>query len=209
MLEGNDRPRSGGTTRLRRYMILAVVALCVLSVLSVFSAGAAPSPSGATIASDLADYPPGATVTLTGTGWAADESVHIFVNDDVGQTWSLNSDPDPRADGNGSFTYIFQLPNSFVANYSVTAGPGRLGSGMATTTFTDNDTYDWSQCKNDVGGGSPLSGGSTNDNKMDYCQWVNGNLGPSNSIYTEGDVVPQRAIRTVATTGAHSITFDH
>src|SRR5262245_62990995 len=115
MNQGHHHLRFGGLTR--RYMIAALVMLCVLSLLSVFSAGAAPSPSGATIASDLADYPPGATVTLTGTGWAANESVHIFVNDDVGQIWSFNSDPDPVADGSGSFTYQFQLPYTFVATY--------------------------------------------------------------------------------------------
>src|SRR5689334_19213102 len=92
---------------------------------------AAPSPTGATIASDLADYAPGATVTLTGAGWAAGESVDITVNDDAGQTWSLNSNPDPAADSSGAFTYQFQLPNWFVANYGVTA----IGttSGTATT----------------------------------------------------------------------------
>src|SRR5262245_20145083 len=86
-----------------------------------------------TIVSDLADYPPGATVTLTGQNWQPGESVHIFVNDDVGQTWSHNSSPDPVADGNGSFTYSFQLPNWFVADYSVTATGA--ASGIARTTF--------------------------------------------------------------------------
>ena len=64
------------------------------------------------------------------------EAVHIYVNDSVGNTWSLNSNPDPTANANGGFTYSFSLPNSFIANYSVTAtGPI---SGTATTTFTDS-----------------------------------------------------------------------
>src|SRR5262249_42822528 len=103
----------------------------------------------------------------------------------------------------GAITDSFALPNYFVATYDATAsGPV---SGTVTTTFTDNDAYDWAQCKNDNGGG----GGTVNDNVMDQCNWVNGNLGATNSIYTEGDVVPQRLLRTVATAGAHSVTLDH
>ena len=45
-----------------------------------------------TIQSDLEDYPPGGLVTLTGANWQPGESVHIFVNDDFGSTWSRNVD---------------------------------------------------------------------------------------------------------------------
>src|SRR5439155_16272282 len=45
-----------------------------------------------TISSDKEDYNPGNTVTLTGHTWAPLEAVHIFVNDDVGQTWSYSTD---------------------------------------------------------------------------------------------------------------------
>jgi len=78
------------------------------------------------IASDQADYAPGSTVTLTGTNWAAGEAVHLFVNDDVGQTWSYNADV--TADSNGSFSNQFQLPNWFVATYSAKA-TGASGDG--------------------------------------------------------------------------------
>lgn len=199
------------SSRTNRWLVRAS-ALLLLGLMFLLNFGlqpvnAAPSPTGATIASDQADYPPGATVILTGAGWASNESVHIVVNDDAGQLWSLESNPDPIADSSGGFTYSFQLPNYFVATYAVTAEGAT--SGIATASFTDNDPYDWSQCKNDSGGGSPLSGGNNNDNTMDYCQWVNGNIGPTNSIYAEGDTVPQRAIRLVETAGSHFITLDH
>ena len=93
------------------------------------------SPTGATVTTDLADYPPGAIVTVTGAGWASGEAVDIFVNDSGGQTWSLHSDPDPVADLAGAFMYQFQLPTWFVANYAVLATG--TSSGSATTTFTD------------------------------------------------------------------------
>ncbi len=92
------------------------------------STGAAP-----TIQSDLADYPPGATVTLTGSNWQPGESVHIFVNDDEGKTWSR--DVDVTADDSGNITDQFQLPDWFVATYSVKATGAQ--SGEATTSFTD------------------------------------------------------------------------
>ena len=86
------------------------------------------------IISDQTDYAPGSTVTLTGTGWQPLEPVHIFVNDSIGQTWSYNVDV--SADGSGNFTNQFQLPNSFVANYSVTATGDH--ADVATSSFTDS-----------------------------------------------------------------------
>ena len=93
---------------------------------------AAATPS---VVSDQADYNPGATVTLTGADWGGGEIVHVTVNDDVGQTWAYNTDV--TADDAGNFTLQFQLPNTFVANYRVTA-TGCIGRGSAQTTFTDS-----------------------------------------------------------------------
>jgi len=76
------------TTRLRRVwraMAALMLALALLAPSGV--AIAAPSPTGATITSDKADYAPGEKVTLIGAGWAAGESVSIVVNDTIGQTW--------------------------------------------------------------------------------------------------------------------------
>src|SRR6266545_2958346 len=91
---------------------------------------AATAPS---IVSDQADYEPGSTVTIIGGNWGAGESVHIFANDNVGQTWQYNGDA--TADASGGFTHQFTLPNYFVATYSITA-TGSSGA-VATTTFTD------------------------------------------------------------------------
>ena len=88
-----------------------------------------------TISSDKADYAPGSTVTLTGSGFGAGESVHLFVNDTIGQTWQYNADV--AADPSGAFTAAFQLPNTFISNYDVTA-TGATGA-KATTTFTDGN----------------------------------------------------------------------
>ena len=48
------------------------------------------------ISSDLADYNPGGTVTLTGVGWdAAGSAVHVIVNDDDAQSWQHVADVPP------------------------------------------------------------------------------------------------------------------
>jgi Chitobiase/beta-hexosaminidase C-terminal domain/Glucodextranase, domain B len=87
-----------------------------------------------TIQSDKDDYAPGSTVTLTGSGWQADQTVHINVNDDLGKTWSRDVDVD--VDANGDITDQFQLPSNFVAVYKVTATGNQSGQ-VATMTFTD------------------------------------------------------------------------
>ncbi|MEO7839411.1 MAG: PxKF domain-containing protein [Anaerolineales bacterium] len=86
------------------------------------------------IRSDKDDYPPGGLVTLTSGNWQPGEWVVVFVNDNVGQTWSITTNR--QAEANGSFTYQFNLPNWFVATYNVIA-TGEV-SGVATTTFTDS-----------------------------------------------------------------------
>ncbi|HET7521305.1 MAG TPA: hypothetical protein VFK61_07180, partial [Candidatus Limnocylindria bacterium] len=94
------------------------------------------SPSGPpSIVSDLEDYPPGGLVTLTGTNWQAGESVHIFVNDDAGSTWSRNVDVE--ADATGNIHDEFNLPSWFVAEYTVKA-TGSV-SGLVVYRFTDSN----------------------------------------------------------------------
>jgi hypothetical protein len=119
-------------TRLRSRITLLFLTCTVLMLVVPAMAFAQTSP---TIQSDKDDYAPGSTVTLTGSGWQPGESVHINVNDDQGQTWSR--DVDVTADASGNITDQFQLPNTFVALYKVTATGAQ--SGVATTYFTDGN----------------------------------------------------------------------
>jgi hypothetical protein len=100
-----------------------------LGALAVAPAAAGRTP---TIRTDRADYAPGDTVTISGSGWAPGEAVRISVNDDDGQTWSRVASV--TADAAGEVTDTFALPDWFVATYAVTATGS---SGTATTTFTD------------------------------------------------------------------------
>jgi hypothetical protein len=157
------------------------------------------APSGPpTISSDKADYAPGETVTLTGTNWAAGESVRIVVNDTIGQSWKR--DVTVTASGEGEIVDVFALPSYFISNYDVTAtGPT---SGTATTTFTDLAIGTYDQCSNDDGDG--YATGDTG------CRWINGNLQANNSTYAEGDATVQRLWLTDFAPGSsHSVTFEY
>ncbi len=186
----------------RRIAALAVVVVvATLGLVSVAHGAGTP-----TLTSDKADYPPGGAVVLSGTGWASGEQVHITVNDDAGQTWSLSSGvngapADPVANLGGEFTYAFSLPAWFVASYTATAtGP----SGTVSTTFTDSAVKTFDQCANDLGSGYPAS------NPDPGCQWINGNLQQSNSVYNEGDATVQRLALTGLTSGqTYTLVFTY
>jgi hypothetical protein len=169
-------------------------------VVGVFAASASANSAGTTgglslfatpsISADKADYSAGSTVTLTGAGWAVGEKVHIVVDDTVGQTWSLASDPDPLAGLDGSFTYSFTLPIWFISSYSVTATG--VTSGTATASFTDAPAAaNLDQCRNG-------SAASPNDCK-DFggnTGWVNGNVGASQAHMLEGYSTAFRSVMT-------------
>ncbi len=143
-----------------------------------------------TIQSDKADYPPGATVTLTGSNWQPGESVHINVNDEAGKTWSR--DVDVSADESGNITDQFDLPNWFVATYKVTVTGAQ--SGEATTSFTDAAVTLQGQSNPPCSSGSQCDGG-----------YQNGNL----TGWKELDQVPFRL--KFNSTGHYTVevTFDH
>jgi hypothetical protein len=119
----------------------AIVALLLLGAAasSALADGdpSAPAASPA-IASDQADYAPGSTVTLSGSGWHPTETVHVLVNDTLGKTWQFEADV--LADLDGAFTVQFQLPNTFISDYDVSANG--TWNDNATTSFTDGNATD-------------------------------------------------------------------
>jgi large repetitive protein len=121
----------------RAFVGFALFVSLMFTALVVVSSGraelAAPPPPQ--VWSDKADYAPGETVTLSGANWAVGEAVHLVVNDDAGQTWRYENDVTAGADG--TFSVQFNLPDWFVAQYSVTATGA--SSGTATWSFTDGN----------------------------------------------------------------------
>src|SRR4029077_10000818 len=65
----------------------------------------------------------------------AGDSVSVFTNDSVGNSWSQTDQV--TTDSNGDFTDKVTLPLMFIADYTVTASDG---NGLtATTSFTDGN----------------------------------------------------------------------
>jgi hypothetical protein len=158
--------------------------------------GTSPAP---TIQSDKADYAPGELVTLTGSGWQAGESVNIVVNDNVGQTWNRNVNV--IADPSGNITDSFNLPDWFVATYTVTATGA---SGTATTSFTDGNvrvqlsgvssaSISWETFSNTTCNGTPSIIGSN----PSASGTVNAD---DTSLTTAAGVDPGQSIKLVAPT---------
>src|SRR5829696_6983436 len=114
-------------------LLIAVPAVALAQDAGDPTGAPSPAPPSPTIQSDKEDYPPADTVILTGSGWQPGETVNINVNDDEGQTWNRNVDV--TADASGNISDSFNLPDWFVATYSVKA-TGASGA-VATTSFTD------------------------------------------------------------------------
>jgi hypothetical protein len=89
------------------------------------------------IMTDLADYPPGALVTLTGGNWVAGQTIEILVEDDglaEAERGPWSHAATVTADAQGAFTHQFNIAPYFVADYTVVAtGECR----EARTSFTD------------------------------------------------------------------------
>ena len=124
-------------THWRRIIALTLFAGLMLAALALANSGRAAieTPPPPSVWSDKADYAPGEQVALSGANWAPGESVHIRVNDDAGETW--RRDVDVTADESGAISDQFNLPDWFVAQYSVTATGA--SSGTATWSFTDGN----------------------------------------------------------------------
>jgi hypothetical protein len=138
-MKGRKTLRTAATQMTWRKTFFLLCSMGALVAFFAFAGGASAmretASSAPSIVSDQPDYNPGATVTLAGANWGADEVVHVVVNDSNQEPWSYSNDV--TADANGNFTIQFQLPTSFSASYAVQA-TGSSGA-IATTSFTDGN----------------------------------------------------------------------
>src|ERR1051325_6934792 len=110
-----------------RWLAFAVVVL--LTSTNVF---AAPS-----VTTDLPDYMPGWTVTITGNGWVPGETVSLLIQQDP----QLNADVtlSVSADANGSFLNSgFVIPPNAAGTVYLVTATGQSSHTVAYETFTDN-----------------------------------------------------------------------
>jgi hypothetical protein len=117
--------------------IKSVIIVCFLSF---FSAKAF---SQATVSTDQPDYPPGSTVYITGSGFAANETVtlqvlHVGGGDDLTspahQPWTVTAD----ASGNISSTWLVPLDQDELGATLQLTATGQTSGLIAQVTFTDN-----------------------------------------------------------------------
>jgi hypothetical protein len=145
------------------------------------------------VVTDKPDYFSGETVHIEGCGFQGY----------VGQSLPLEvTRPDSTVDatiavpdGSGNFTYNYVL-NGIEGKYTVRVWNAAHTTVLAGTSFTDGD-IDFRQCRND----------SDNNNTQDDCEWTTGAVGQNDSIYTEGDSVPQRLLHEIDTAGSHTMVF--
>src|SRR5213593_4362056 len=135
----------------------------------------------AVISTDKADYSPGETVQISGTGFSPGLSVSVSVTRPTGVVDNCSAggrftNGCPTADSSGNFQIPYQLDGDY-GEYFVSAPPA------ATITFTDGLSTDFRQCANND---SPYP--------LNNCHWINGILQNSNSRYAEGMVVAQRLL---------------
>lgn len=122
---------------------------------STLSSGSTSAP---TITTDKPDYQPGDTVTFTGTGFAAGDTVTITVHEDP--TWSY---PDRQfvsvTDANGSFknTQMVVATQDLGVTFTATA-VGNPSGLVAQTTFTDGNATSVSGTVTDASNSAPLAG---------------------------------------------------
>jgi len=138
--------------------------------------------SGPTITTNKNKYVVGETVLISGSDFLSDHTIYLNVTrDDVlAAEWEVLS----NQVGIFDTFYVIDISGK---HFEITATDG---TNTASTTFVDPGpvVVDYRQCSNDTG----------------ICIWINGILQQNNSIYFEGDFVPQRTIFT----GIHTTTGD-
>jgi hypothetical protein len=187
--------------RLAAFGVLIGIAAAILLVMTPGS-NAAPL-----LTTDKADYYAAETVTVTGTGFAPNTTYDIPIIRPDGSMVKGDGTLTPGWDsvtssGSGAFTYYYELDGIF-GSYEVRTYPaswsGNLSESPITSmTFTDADIH-FSQCANDVG----------NDDVINACDWQEGGINQNDSVYAEGDAVPQRLFHKLTDAGAYQFEFEY
>jgi hypothetical protein len=166
---------------------MALVAIALFSFYMVAKLETDPQ-----VTTDAPAYKPWSTVLITGTGMDSGVSYDVVVvrPDDsvVTATQPHNVIPPAPydtvvADGAGTFEFSYFLTNleGFYDVNIYRSSDTAHATLIATTTFEDAIVTNLDQCTN----GAP--------NFIDWhCDWQNGNINASNSLYGEGQVVPYR-----------------
>ena len=160
-----------------------------------------------TIATDRGAYKSGDTVIIVGTGYGKFEQVDLIIssyNPLEGRETTL-SQWNVYADHRGQFNTAINFDSLSAGNGSFNVRAfGTEGKSVSETLFSAvlGTAADIDQCRNGTSGTDQCTGGN----------WVNGNLGSSNSNYVEGEFVPYRMRITGAAgdgTTVHTLIIEY
>ena len=118
--------------KLKKLQVIIIVLVLFISLTICTLANFQVKAQSATIWTDKADYHPGETVTIYGTGFLPNTNVAINV---IKQSDGTVSNFNVISGSNGNFTASYQIGNVGAALYTLTATDG---TNTATTTFTDS-----------------------------------------------------------------------
>src|SRR5215211_1117372 len=92
--------------------------------------------TGATIETNLDDYAPGGAVSLTGRGWAPNETVHLVMTEDPDRHADVVRDV--QADNSGGFSlHFYDVQESDIGVRFTLTGTGATSGSNVTVQFTD------------------------------------------------------------------------
>ncbi|HZG01641.1 MAG TPA: hypothetical protein VEY71_11595, partial [Chitinophagales bacterium] len=154
--------------------------------------------SAQTLTSDRDDYWPGATATLSGSGFQPGESVVLVVEELTGGIYNgFDSNPwTVTADASGNFTTTWHVCNACQGSSMVDHATGLSSGANADVYFTDSQAV-LDQARNGTAT-SPIS----------PMLWVNGNLNSNQAHYVEGYSVPYRMVISGLVPGTHTVTIE-
>jgi hypothetical protein len=199
--------------------LVSVLLIVVSNVLPTTAALAAPPPRWLedpapppppTLTTGKSDYFSGEIVDITGSGFAPGTIYALPVMRPDGSIVII--DPVTRvatpgwetvlSDAEGHLAYSYQL-DGILGDYEARAYPADwVGDWSqppaASVIFMDAD-IDFTQCEND----------SDNDEVVNACNWVTGALNQNNSLYTEGDAVPQRLFHKLSANNQHTFVIEY
>lgn len=144
--------------------------------------------SSASLITDKADYAPTDTAVITGSDFPKEAQLKLIITAD-----NYRFEDKVTTNENGQFIYTYQLDGAYRPLYTVEAYD-MSGALLATVTFTD----------------TPVPSGGTKLEQWEIIpsgNWITGNLGASNSDYSESETVPFRLNMGTLSTGGNPYTF--
>jgi hypothetical protein len=169
-------------------------------VVLVTAAGEPSDPDAATVATDKEDYPPGETVTVTGAGWLAGETVTLRFYEDT--VINLNRTLSAVADESGHILNAqFVTMEQDVGVRFVLVATGETSGKTAQTTFTDGTMRITAATPTPFSPNQASSAGLKDNNSITARNQGGGNVTNPSVLIRSGTLIGGALVRTINITG--------